>query len=346
MISMGMTRVAVLLAGLLLAASPVRAADEATPVAVVPLSSLAIYPQLSAPAQVVSLNDSLVDASITATVEQIAVRVGDVAAAGSELLRLECGDQRDILGQRLAARDALKARLAFAEFQYARARSLVQGKTISDEQLRQRQADAGALQAELDGAESGVTLAQRNVERCVVRAPFQAVVMERLMGVGERAQPGKPLLRLLDLSLLEVTAQVPAFDAAPLASMQGVDETELTLQVDGRRYPLALRRVVAALEPRSRSRELRLDFVGEPAPPGSSGRLQWRHPHPHLPAEFLLRRDDRYGVYLLREGRAQFVVVDDAREGSPVALSLPPETLIITEGRYGLIDGAAVVVVE
>jgi hypothetical protein len=103
---------------------------------------------------------------------------------------------------------------------------------------------------------------------------------------------------------------------------------------------------VAALEPRSRSRELRLEFSGEQALPGSSGRLQWRHPQPHLPAEFLLRRDDSYGVFVLREGRARFVAVEGAREGSPVALALPDETLIVTEGRYGLTEGAAVTVVE
>jgi RND family efflux transporter MFP subunit len=339
-----MTRVVALMASCLFAIQFVQAADETTPVSVATLASLASYPVLSAPAQVVSLNDSRIESSIAATVEQIAARVGDVVEAGAELLRLECGDQRDALGQRLAVREALKARLALAEFQYARARSLVKSNNISDEQLRQRQADAGALQAELGGAAAGVALAQRNVERCTVRAPFQAVVMERLIGVGEKAQPGKPLLRLLDLSVLEVSAQVQAFDAEAL---QDTHETQgFTLQVNGQRYPLALRRVVAALEPRSRSRELRLDFVDEKAPPGSSGRLQWRHPRPHLPAEFLLRRDDRYGVYVLREGRARFVVVDGAREGSPVALVLPGETLIVTEGRYGLTDGAAVTVVE
>jgi RND family efflux transporter MFP subunit len=342
--STAVKRGALLLAGSLLGASLVQAADETTPVAAATLSSLAIYPLLSAPAQVVSLNDTLIDASLSAIVEQIAARVGDVVAAGDELLRLECGDQRNTLEQHLAAREALKARLAFAEFQHTRARSLVQSKTISDEQLRQRQADAGALQAELGGAEAGVALAQRNVARCVVRAPFPAVVMERMMGVGERAQPGKPLLRLLDLSALEVSAQLQGADAQMLQESGAA--TPLSLLVDGRHYPLVLRRAVAALEPRSRSRELRLEFSGEQALPGSSGRLQWRHPQPHLPAEFLLRRDDSYGVFVLREGRARFVAVEGAREGSPVALALPDKTLIVTEGRYGLTEGAAVTVVE
>ncbi len=337
----GLTGGGVLLLAHLLYSPFVLSADEARPVRIATLASLAIHPVVSVPAQVLSLNDSRIEASIAAIVEQIQVRVGDVVEAETELLRLECGDQRNTLEQSMAGRDALKARLAFADFQYARARSLVKSKNISDEQLRQRKADAGALQAELAGAESAVVQALRNVERCKVEAPFKAVVVERLIGVGEKAQPGKPLLRLLDLSALEVSAQVPAFDADSLQQAQ-----TLTLMVSGKTYPLTLRSVVPALDPRSRSRELRLDFSAERAQPGSSGRLQWQQPSPHLPAEYLLRRDGQYGVFVVRQGKAQFVVIDGAREGSPAAVSLPGESLIVTEGRFGLNHGDAVSVVE
>ena len=183
--------------------------------------------------------------------------------------------------------------------------------------------------------------ARRNVERCSLRAPFKAVVMERLIGVGEKAQPGKPLLRLLDLSALEVSAQVPAFDAARLPKVNGI-----TLQVDEKSYPLKLRSVVPALDPKSRSRELRLDFVAESAQPGSSGRLQWQQPTPHLPAEYLLRRGGEYGVFVVVEGKAEFVMIAHAREGSAIAVSLPGDTPVITEGRFGLNHGDAVSVVE
>jgi RND family efflux transporter MFP subunit len=341
MIALRMAGLTLLWACSLLSTPYALAADEVASVRAATLSSLAIYPALSAPAQVVSLNDSRIESSNTAIVEQIPARVGDVVEAGAELLRLECGDQRNALEQGMAGRDALKARLAFADFQYTRARSLVKSKNISEEQLHQRQADAAALQAELGGAEAAVAQALRNVERCSVRAPFRAVVAERLIGVGEKAQPGKALLRLLDLSTLEVSAQVQAFDADALQQAEA-----LTLLVDSQRYPLRLRSVVPALDPRSRSRELRLDFVAESAPPGSSGRLQWLNSTPHLPAELLLRRDGKYGVYVLRAGRAEFVVIDSAREGSPVAVTLPGDTLIVTEGRYGLHHGDAVNVVE
>ncbi len=330
-----------MLAGLL--SLPALVVAEATPVRTESVMKLSIYPQLSAPAQVLSLNDSRIEASITALVEQIPVRVGDEVSAGDKLLSLECGDQRNILEQGVAGRDALKARLAFAEFQYARARSLKSSNSLSDEALRQRKADAVALQAELSGAEAGVEQAQRNVERCTLRAPFKAVVVERLIGVGEKAQPGKPLLRLLDLSALEVSAQVPAFDAARLPRVDG-----LTLQLDEKSYPLTLRSVVPALDPKSRSRELRLDFVAESAAPGSSGRLQWRQSTPHLPAEYLLRRGGDYGIFVVRDGKAEFVTLSNAREGSAVALEpgLPGETPIVTEGRFSLNDGDAVSVVE
>lgn len=314
-----------------------------TPVAVraAPLAELATYPEVTAPAEVVSLNDSRIEAAISADVAEIPVRVGDVVEGGAAVLQLECADQQSALAQVTARRDALRARNAFADFQYNRARSLVKKRTISDEQLQQRKADALALQAELSGTQAGVVQAQLNVERCTLRAPFRAVVVERLIGVGERAQPGRPLLRLLDLSALVVSAQVAAFDVDTLGQAE-----ELTLQVGEKRYPLQLRRAVPVLDNRSRNRELRLEFSAESALPGSSGRLLWRHTVPHLPAEYLLRRDGRYGVFVLREGRAGFVEVAGAREGSPAATSLPLDTPIITEGRFALVHGDAVSVVE
>ena len=328
-----------LLATLLLL--PAAASAEAAAVRASSVRELATYPGLSAPARVLSLNDSRIEALISATVEQIPVRVGDEVEAGGELLLLACGDQRSTLRQRVAGRDALKARLEYAVFQYERARSLKGSNSLSEEALRQRRAESSALQAELAGAAALVEQAQRDVERCSVRAPFRAVVMERLIGVGERAQPGKPLLRLLDLSALEVSAQVPAFDADTLPRAG-----DISLLVGERAYPLSLRTVVPALDPKSRSRELRLDFIDEVAPPGSSGRLQWRQPTPHLPAEYLLRRGSDYGVFVVSEGRARFVKMAGAREGSPVAVTLPGDTLVITEGRFLLNDGDVVSVVQ
>ena len=339
--SLVMTRALVLLSAVIIFSSPGHAVEAAKPVRATALSSLAIFPQLSAPAQVLSLNDSLIASPLSATVEQILVRVGDVVEAEAELLRLECGDQRNALQQSMAGRDALKARQSFADFQYTRARSLVKSKNISDEQLRQRRADAGVLQAELAGAEAGVARALRNVERCRVTAPFKAVVVERSISIGEKVQPGKSLLRLLDLSELEVSAQVQASDMEALQQAKG-----MALLVDAHSYPLTLRSVIPALEPRSRSRELRLDFVGEAATPGSSGRLQWLKSQPHLPAEFLLRRDGQYGVFVLEQSKARFVAIEGAREGSPVVMTLPADTLIVTEGRYGLNHDDAVSVVE
>ncbi len=317
------------------------AAEPLTSVRTEPFSALAIHPTLSAPAQVISLNDSRIESSLAATVAAIPVRVGDVVEAGAELLRLECDDQRNILQQSEAGRDALKARLEFAQFQYARARSLVKSKNISDEQLNQRKADAQAIAAELAGAEAALAKAGRDVTRCSVTAPFNAVVMERLIGVGEKSAPGKPLLRLLDLSALEVSAQVQSVDADSLQHAE-----ELGLIVDGRSYPLALRYVLPALAARSRSREVRLDFATEAPPPGSSGRLQWREYRPHLPAELLLRRDGKYGVFIVREGKAEFIVAEEAREGSPVYLPMPPQTRVVTEGRYGLSAGDTVNALE
>ena len=47
-------------------------------------------------------------------------------------------------------------------------------------------------------------------------------------------------------------------------------------------------------------------------------------------------------MFVFEEGRARFVGLPDAQDGRPVLIELPPDTLLITEGRQGLNDGDAV----
>jgi hypothetical protein len=102
-----------------------------------------------------------------------------------------------------------------------------------------------------------------------------------------------------------------------------------------------LRALLPLVDERTRTREARLVFVadGAVADIGAAGRLIWRSRQPILAAQYLVRRDGQLGVFIVQEDQARFIALTQAQEGQPVAVDLPPTTMLVVEGRQRLQDG-------
>ena len=323
---------------LLLLFSLTAGAQNAVAVKTARIKDLAIYLWNSAPATVVSLNDTSVPAQIKARIEEISVKVGEVVEAGSVLVRLDCTDYR--IGQQLveADIDALQARILLAERRLERTRKLEQQQTASEELLDQREADLAVLQAQRRGALSQLENAKTNVSRCTVRSPYRAVVTARLAATGEFADMGTKLLEVMDIERLEISAQVPTPD------IKAVEQAaEIYFEDSARRYPVALRTVTPAVNSQTRNREVRLLFGNEQALPGAAGKLIWRDNQPHVSAKLLVRRGNDFGIFINNTGKARFHVIPGAQQGRTTPVDLPPDTVVITEGHYRLEDGQPVI---
>lgn len=297
-----------------------------------PLREVAVHPERSAQAQVVSLNTARLSAEIAARIEALPVGPGQVIRRGAVVARLDCRDHEIAADQAQAQLDAAKARARLATQHLDRARHLVGEGFISRELLDGRQAEHEAATAAVAVAHSAVQAARRRVEKCVVRAPFPAIVAERLGQVGEMTSPGSPLVSLIDTSRIEVRAEIQTTDAASLAGA-----AEIRFGLDGEDYPLRLIRLSPAIDPASRLRQARLRFSGRSAPVGSSGRLLWRDPTMHLPAQLIVRRGGRLGVFVEERGQPRFHPLPAAQEGRPVpAGGLAPDSRIVVRGQGAL----------
>ncbi len=321
---------------LLLGAEVVRA--EPVLVRAQTLGALRVPITHSAPAEVLSLNDTDISAEITARIVAIPVQVGVTVDAGEVLMELDCRDYA--LRARRAEADLLAARAheSLASQQLQRAETLAREQHMSADVLDQRRSELEAAAAVTAARQVDTDVARTNVERCVLRSPFRAVVVERVAGLGELANPGSPLLRVKDLDAVEVSAQIIPTDAGGLRQGRSI-----TLHHLGRDYPLRLERVVPTIDTHTRTLEARLRFTGEAALIGASGRLRWESPRQGIPSSLIVRRGERLGVFTLREGNAVFVAVPGALEGRPAEVDLPATTLIITEGRFAVRDGDPVV---
>lgn len=305
-------------------------------VSVRPLSAVAIQPEREAPAQVVSLNRARIPAEVAARIREIPAEPGQRIARGAVLARLDCTDLQ-LAEQRASAQfEAARAREAQMRQQVGRSRELAAAQFISPDALELRETELKVAQADTRVQQAALAAARREVEKCTVRAPFPAIVEARLAQVGEFAAPGTPLVELTDTSRLQLAARIQAADADTLGDT-------LSFESQGQRFPVRLVRLSPALDPATRTREARLRFAGRAPAPGSFGVLRWQDTRAWLPADYVLRRGQSLGVFVLEGNTARFRVLAGAQEGRPaLAAGLPADSRIVTEGRFALSDGMTV----
>ena len=293
-----------------------------------PLRDIAAHPERRAQAQVVSLNESRLAAELAARVVELPLEPGQRVARGALVARLDCGDYELAAERARAALRASDARARLAALQHERARKLAAENFLSHDALDVRAAEQEASRAEVAVNAASLKTAEADRGKCVVRAPFPGIVVERLAQVGEMAAPGTPLATLLDTSRIEVRAEVQQADAAGLRALGRADFVGLA-----GRWPLRLRRLSPAVGKTTRLVEARLRFSAAAAAPGGSGQVVWNSPDAHVPARFVARRNGVLGVFLVEGDTPRFHLLADAEEGRPApATGLRLDSRIVVRG--------------
>ncbi len=301
--------------------------------------SLIIFPERNAPAQVVALNKTQVPAEISTTLESLTVNVGDMVNKGQKLAQLDCRNPQWLLDVEKAKHQQLSTQLAFERRELKRAQQLGIKKNVSATELDNRETSIRTHLAQIAAQDALTALAQENVKRCQVTAPFSGVITKRLANEGEMLSTGQALVEILQHTHSEISAQIAISDEP---SFLGAND--YSLLVNNKSYPLTLLAVVPYIEKSTLSKEARLTFKAQSATIGSTGRLHWRSPNPHLPAHLLQTRKGINGFFMSQNKTAKFVEVPHAEEGRPIpypmeAYPLAENPTIILDGRLGLNDG-------
>ncbi|MBV1928070.1 MAG: efflux RND transporter periplasmic adaptor subunit [Gammaproteobacteria bacterium] len=316
-------------------------AAEAIPVTTKKLADVLFYPVRDAPSTTLSLNDTRVSTQLKGILKGINVRVGDSVKQGDVVASMDCEDYKIAVTQASAALTAQRATLKFDRSRLKKVTQLSK-KNISTEEVERRTSNAAISAADVEGLKASLRATERAVDKCAIRAPFDAVVISKMANLGDYLIPGSPVLRLLDRDNVEVSAKVQEQDLELLKSAKGV-----AFIANDKRYPLVLRAILPLMESRIRSYEVRLEFTADKAYPGSAGRTEWLTPAPYIPAELLVRRKG-LGIFLAVDGRANFIPLPGASAGQPAALakSLTKNSAIIINGRFKINEGDAVRVIE
>jgi RND family efflux transporter MFP subunit len=152
--------------------------------------------------------------------EEVLVNVGDVVTKGELLVRFNT----DKLAADLAVAEAdvaqAEALATRAADKAARARRLGNKGGLSEEDLRQNEADEKASLARLAAARAQLRLQQLQLLHTEVRAPDDGVISSRSATVGAVLNPGAELFRLIRQRRLEWRALVPADQLSRVARGQ------------------------------------------------------------------------------------------------------------------------------
>lgn len=303
------------------------------------LDELTVDTEYSAPAMVVAANHSILHAQVTAVVTEIHADVGATVSSNDLLVVLDDADALQGLTRMKAELAAVEAQLRLAEFRLRKAQDLLTQDFVSDEELLARETELAVLRAQHQTATANYDTAQLNVARTKIRAPFNGAVVERLAQVGSLAAPGSPLVILTQLDKAEVDAELSPEFAARIAP-----GTTVFFRSRGMSWNVSLDRLSHVIEANSRIQRARFKMTDAAAPIGASGEIYWRSSGQQIPADFIQQRGSLLGIFISDGERASFVELAGAQAGRPAATSLPPETLIVVDGRARLQDGDELVI--
>lgn len=246
------------LALIVIAVSALRAADAgpAAPDTVDPLPVPVLSVRYEAGAEVETRFPGLVAARRESAlgfeaggrIASIEYDVGDTVEAGAMLAAL---DTRTLEAQLAAARSEIasaQARAELAEVTLTRQRRLVEQGHISAQRLDEAGADARSARAQADAARAQAQSLAVRLELARLEAPFAGVITERFADEGAIANPGAPVLRLVEAGALELRVGLPEREARALQAGRAY-----TAEIDGRQVEAAFRAATGVIDARRRA---------------------------------------------------------------------------------------------
>jgi RND family efflux transporter MFP subunit len=206
--------------------------------------------------QLVARDQVDLSSEISAKIASMPFREGDAFRAGQALVSLDCS---------LFAAQLHKAQ--------AEADAAVQLKRV-DDRLSQLhsigQIDVEQADAKAKASAAEVAYMQTTVRKCSIAAPFDGRVVKRSAAAQQFAEPGKPLLTIVDTGHLELKMIVPS---KWLAWLKPGHALTVTVDEVGKTYPATVARIGARVDPVTQTVDVTAALSGKTSEllPGMSG---------------------------------------------------------------------------
>ena len=201
-------------------AAPVKLAIAPEDIIAVQTSAVALGPVVTGSIQPERKAD--LRAEVSAVVLQVLKENGDVVRRGDVLVRMDQTSIRDNLNSaedntRNATQSLDQAERNLQRLKTLRASGMTSLQALDDAEVRRN-----AATSELSASKSRAVVARQQLERTIVRAPFDGVVGDRKVSAGDTASIGKELLKVIDPTSMRFAGRVSADKVSVVSVGQAV----------------------------------------------------------------------------------------------------------------------------
>jgi RND family efflux transporter MFP subunit len=160
---------------------------------------------------------TVVKSKVAGEVRDVRVREGTTVRRGDVLAELDDTELRARVAEKRAALEAARAQLDLARKNWAMNEQLLEQKFISRNAADTVANGVEVARANMGVAEAQLELARKALSDARVVAPMSGIVAERFSLPGEKVPVDARIVSLVDLSRLELEADVPASDIGLVA---------------------------------------------------------------------------------------------------------------------------------
>ena len=203
-----------------------------------------------------AVNQSSIQAQVTATATQVNAKVGQSVTQGQVLVRLNNQDNAARLAQSQANLAVTKAQANQAKLMMQRKQRLLNQGFISKVEFEQSQVDYQAQLENVNAQQSNVDIARKADQDGIITSPINGVITKRQVEPGQTVAVGTTLFEIIDPNHLEIQAQLPSDMQAALKIGQKI---EYTLQDNPNKLTATLSRISPLADPTSRQ----IDFFAK-----------------------------------------------------------------------------------
>ncbi|HVZ88141.1 MAG TPA: efflux RND transporter periplasmic adaptor subunit [Polyangia bacterium] len=285
---------------------------------------------------------------VAAYVDTVLVRPGATVKKGDVLATLDCRESSAATKAIAARARALDARQQAVEHEATRTQGLLSGGFVSPNEAEQKSAQSTSEAAQVEAERANLARSSLQVNDCVMRAPFNGEIAQRLIDPGAFVRPGNTIVTVVDRDTIRMTADAPETDFDVVATG---NQVTIHVYATNRDLPGTITRRSPAADPSTRTVHFEVDLPDptRAIPVGTTGEVRLEIGKPVASTEVPLYATDVRGkkatLFVVEGGvaRARTLAVDGEAGGSLfVDRALVPDALVVAEGRALLEDGDAV----